>query len=286
MNKTTHMQTHWKRICKFQKLKKYERDKQTCICLSMHQQMLHSKTANIKSCEKYVVLKSAAYFAMSSSPDDLRRSGVVASALNFRTSWSQLNTWLHSLAISNTPFQLKLQITVQINQRTCIKTGRRTGGRKKTQQTTFKPFLFISQHFEFVLNSSMWGKKDSELEKTLLDLVVVHPLPTPLPLECNLNLWFFILFLCLTLKSRPFRSQFRCEKLTWWTRTSVAAPSISNSIWLLNSLDKIKNYRFSFNALFSFLIFLPFKSCLLLFCLHQRKNSVDSSAARNCQSLY
>lgn len=38
-------------------------------------------------------------------------------SLNFWISWSLLNTWLHSLAISNTPFQLKLQITAQINQR-------------------------------------------------------------------------------------------------------------------------------------------------------------------------
>ena len=77
------------------------------------------------------------------------RARILFLSLNFWISWSLLNTWLHSLAISNTPFQLKLQITAQINQRTYRKNRihraswrkRESERRKKRKLSTISFYL-------------------------------------------------------------------------------------------------------------------------------------------------
>lgn len=154
----------------FTSWKKYKGDKQTCICLSMHQQMLYSKNLENKIiwkiCGVQIGISFLHVYVPIVHPYDLRRSGVVASALNFRTSWSLLNTWLHSSAISNTPFQLKLQITVQINQRTCIQTGRWTEANKKHSksiQTNFFLSRSILSLFWIVRCERREKKRDFDL---------------------------------------------------------------------------------------------------------------------------
>lgn len=111
------------------------------------------------------------------------------------------NTWLHSLAISNIPFQLELQITVQINQRTRIKSGC-----EKIEKFEHFPIFFIFYHFSslFFFLTKQRGEKRScaETKETLLNLALCV-CPRRAAWGMQFKLWFFILFSCLTLKSRP-----------------------------------------------------------------------------------
>lgn len=105
-------------------------------------------------------------------------------SVKFAISWSSLNSWLHSLTISNTPFQLKLQITAQINQRTWIKTEHNKKGEKNAQSLNI--LLFFIYHGVLVCFEAVAAvavavavqkqikKKNCKAKKTLAQLGYVH----------------------------------------------------------------------------------------------------------------
>lgn len=131
----------------------------------VHQQMLYLTAKQVffplkKSLRKNVIqnCENGLLFSHHSAPNAIRwpKSSRRDSKVRIKLiSTEYFNTWLHSLAISNIPFQLELQITVQINQRTRIKSGC-----EKIEKFEHFPIFFIFYHFSSLFfNKATWRKK-------------------------------------------------------------------------------------------------------------------------------